>query len=322
MADLQSLLAVGDVDAVRRLLKQGEAQQPTTPDPEPPPKPAIEPTTTAAQLFADRPIVQLSVEQITLQLKSVRTMGKLLWPAGESVARIFTRLAPASPPALLIELGAGSAVPSLVAAACGIFARGVVATDCFEEYLQLCRHNDSLNGSRLSAVERLDVTEAGALSAVVQQLLPGRPASPVLVLASEMGYDPDAIRGVFAASGELLRAGVHEPLVLFARSSNFEHMDEHQAKVADDAGFGLVATREMRAMGALDAIAVTYITPCVEDTATLFFWARRAEGGAPATHPLAEWLLSAAVDATPADGAAAADGTAAAELDLWAPRGL
>ena len=99
MADLQALLAVGDVDAVRRLLKQGEAQQPTTPDPEPPPKPAIEPTTTAAQLFADRPIVQLSVEQITLQLKSVRTMGKLLWPAGESVARIFTRLAPASPPA-------------------------------------------------------------------------------------------------------------------------------------------------------------------------------------------------------------------------------
>ena len=193
-ADIQALLAAGDVDALRRLLKHGDDTPPPEAAATPPSTaaklPAASPPTTDYDLFADRPMLRLSIESVNLRLRSVRTMGKLLWPAGHAVAQMLARLPPPPTPAALLELGAGAGVPSLIAAASGAFARGVLATDCFEENLQLIRHNDTLNGARLTATARLDVGEKGALQALVAQHLCGGVDAPLLLVACDSACPP------------------------------------------------------------------------------------------------------------------------------------
>ena len=311
-ADLQSILAAGDVDSLRRLLKHGNSDT----DQSAPAKavtPAIKATAASTALFAHRPILQMPIEHMTLRLRSVRTMGKLLWPAGDAVARLLLRLPPPPQPTAMLEIGAGAAVPSLVAAAHGTFTRGVVATDAFEEVVQLVCHHDELNGARLTAAERLDVAERGALHSIVEARFGLHADAPsILLVACEMSYDPEAITNLFAAAAELLR---HDPVLLFSRSQVFEHLDEHQAAVARAHGFALAASVEKRAAGALDAVAEAHLTPCVADGVRLFIWVRERRDGDGDAHPMVEWLMSHG-DAEPRVT------EQQQHEDLWAPQGL
>ena len=317
---LRTLLASGDVDALRLLLKQGDAA--------PAPTPARAPA--APNLFSDRPLLRLSIEHVTMHLRSVRTMGKLVWPAGHAVALLIARRTARSSPPLplaLIEIGAGAAVPSLVAAATGAFSQGVVATDFTEPNVELVRHHAELNGLALRA-ERLDVGEGGALVELVERSL-GVAASEgaLLLLACDMSYDAVAVSHLFASAGALLARGGPHVLLLFARSHNFAHLDAHQASVAEAAGFALVGSPEVHATGVLDAIAEAHLTPCAEDRVSLFLWAARGAAvpgaGTPlhslAAQPLVEWLLRADGEDAAQEVEAQAATPRATPADFWAP---
>lgn len=332
--DLDALLLSGDIDALRLRLKEGG---PPTAKTQPATQPAFfqnacippdvertQPSITAHKsLFADRPKLRITIEGVSLHLRGVRTMGKLLWPAGHAIAKLLAT-APAPPvAAALLEFGAGAGVPSLIAAGSGRFARGVVATDAFDENVHLLRHHDELNGGKLTAAALLDVWEKGALTALVAQHF--GTSAPCLLVACDMSYDPDAISNIFASGAHVLAASEEaDPLVCFARSDNFSHLDDHQGMAAKRHGFALVGTADVRAAGALDAIAETHLTPCAEDRVRVFLWARHrpaadgAEADAAASHPLATWLLKAAsASGEPAPGG---QDSAAAADDEWAPR--
>lgn len=308
-AALQSLLASatlsGDVDAVRRLLRHGTENEP------------IKQSTSApssASLFADQPLLQIALGGTKLQLRSRRTMGKVLWPAGHAVALQIALLSKSSTlpcQASLVEIGAGAAVPSLVAAATGAF-KAVLATDFVEEVVALIRHNASLNGSVLRNSTRLDVGDEQMLSRVVDEHnLVGPAAVPLLLLACDMSYDADAIANLFASMRALHNSFPScRPLLLFSRSDNFAHMDVTTRLAAARNGFALLERTERRAPGVLDAISETHLTPCAEDAVTSFYWA-------PANSK-----VSVDVDAPAAAKAAAAAVVAMAVASGEAPPGV
>ena len=290
---MEELLLSGDVDAVRRLLRNQSlnAKANDTSRSSPASAPSGGPQTASAAsaedlLFASRPLLRVSIGDINLQLRSVRTMGKVLWPAGHAVAmRIATRSKVANCPVVLIEIGAGAAVPSLIAAATGAF-RAVVATDCFEEEVALIRHNAKLNGGKLAAVARLDVGENAMLTRVVLDHASSSASAhgegagpPLLVLACDMAYDPDAILALFASMRALAdRLPARRPLLLFSRSSAFAHMDVQVRLHAARHGLALLGRYEQSGTaGILDSISESHLTPCVDDVVTNFFFAPSVE---------------------------------------------
>ena len=112
---LMDLLESGDIDAIRRRLKkveQGAKKEWLAGDQEAARKilssdwtqvddddtadkrPAVKkivPKKPAPSLFSDRPLLKLSIGDYTLSLRSYRTMGKLLWPAGHAVALMLSK---------------------------------------------------------------------------------------------------------------------------------------------------------------------------------------------------------------------------------------
>ena len=119
-----------------------------------------------------------------------------------------------------------------------------------------------------------------------------------------MAYDDGAIEALFAAAAAMAEADNGErsaeaidsadtlelvsstkagqgaswqPQVWFARSFNFEHMDEHTYAAASKHGFELTATHNVRAGGVLDSISQMHHLPCVdENTAICVFKLQRA----------------------------------------------
>lgn len=288
------LLSSGDVDAVRRMLRHGSAESDNE---------VAERSKTYAggghgrksTLFADRMQLKVCMGGEPLAICSYRTMGKVLWPAGHAVAKLLAcspchaRTADHKPH--LLEFGAGCAVPSLVAAA-GPYFEAVLATDCFEENVQLIVHNSKLNGNRLKAAMRLDVSDHQMLASIVHQH--EMHDKPLLLLACDMSYDPEAVTNLFVSTGVLMQQySTAQPMLLFARSDNFAHLDDHTARAARDNGLTLLARKEVRAAGIQDAIGVEHLTPCAEDAVTLFFWA-------PLEHSIQKavfaWLLSGECD--------------------------
>lgn len=289
-ADIQALLSSGDVDAVRRMLRfSSQAADASQSRPMESSSHAQAADSVATHLFGDRQLLKIKIGDIELKLRSVRTMGKVLWPAGHAIALKIAALATNSSCSrvALIEVGAGSAVPSLAAAAVGAF-RTVVATDCFEEELALIRHNAGLNGKKLTSVARVDVSDAQMLARVVKEYAsPSTSAhsvasgdgdggdSPLLVLACDMSYDPEAILHLFASMRALVDAyPSRKPLLLFARSSNFAHMDTQTRLHAARHGFALLARSDARGSpGVIDSISESHLTPCADDAVSSFFFA-------------------------------------------------
>ena len=285
---MQQLLASGDVDAIRRLLKEAssasvEELRAEAPNAQAPglsaPVKSVAAKYHAADSFAhsgtllpDCTPIKLVIGECELQIYNRRVMGKLLWPAGHAVAQLIARVPTtlAASHLAVLEVGAGAAVPSLVAAAIG--ARKVIATDFTEEGVELIRYNDSLNGRKLTACERLDVREhSSSLELLRQHGL--TEADSVLIVACDCSYDPITVTNLFASASQLLvRPGAASPLICFARADLFAHLDDHVLAAAQAHGFALARRVSQRAAGVLDAVSETYLTPCAEDVVETFLF--------------------------------------------------
>ena len=90
---LASLLSSGDVDSLRRMVRQGDGIKVD--------RIATKRHDPVEMSSATTPFVQLALlNSPTLRLRSVRTMGKLLWPAGHAVGQLIAQRAsgPVPPP--------------------------------------------------------------------------------------------------------------------------------------------------------------------------------------------------------------------------------
>ena len=177
-------------------------------------------------LFAARPLIRVTIGPMEVQMRSYRTMGKMVWPAAHALANLFgARLCggamrPCVERCSLLEFGAGAGVPSIVAARSGWFD-AVLATDFTEEGVELLRHNDQLNGAPIRGIERLDVSERGALAKALERHAIA-PHQSLLLLAADMSYDPDAIANLFAEAAHMLSMRPSAPFLLcFARSDKY-----------------------------------------------------------------------------------------------------
>ena len=332
-AEFQKLLASGDVDALRRLLKRESNKEAES---------LLQSADLLLQpstLFASRPSVRLSFGTFEVEICNHRSMGKLLWPAGQAIAEMLAGVTPAAAASSLavLEIGAGAGVPALIAAQVG--ARVAIATDFTEESVELLRYNDRLNGQKLTGCARLDVGEPSCMLECLRQHGLAE-ADPVLIVACECSYDPTTVTKLFVSAGQLLlRPGAvsplicsesgfrkrfcvsesgfvsSSPLICFARADVFAHLDEHTFAAAHASGFTLCRRERRRAAGVLDA-TLSYLTPCAEDAVDCFFFVREADADAALPHPILDVLPHA-----PQAGAAAAPPVAATASELaseWA----
>ena len=308
-AEFQKLLASGDVDALRRLLKRESNKEAES---------LLQSADLLLQpstLFASRPSVRLSFGTFEVEICNHRSMGKLLWPAGQAIAEMLAGVTPAAAASSLavLEIGAGAGVPALIAAQVG--ARVAIATDFTEESVELLRYNDRLNGQKLTGCARLDVGEPSCMLECLRQHGLAE-ADPVLIVACECSYDPTTVTKLFVSAGQLLlRPGATSPLICFARADVFAHLDEHTFAAAHASGFTLCRRERRRAAGVLDA-TLSYLTPCAEDAVDCFFFVREADADAALPHPILDVLPHA-----PQAGAAAAPPVAATASELaseWA----
>ena len=333
-AEIQKLLASGDVDALRRLLKRESNEEPESLLLQ-----SVDLLLQPSTLFASRPSVRLSFGTFEVEICNHRSMGKLLWPAGQAIAEMLAGVAPAAAASSLavLEIGAGAGVPALIAAQVG--ARVAIATDFTEESVELLRYNDGLNGQRLTGCARLDVGEPSCMLECLRQHGLAE-ADPVLIVACECSYDPTTVTKLFVSAGQLLlRPGAASPLICsesgfrkrfcvsesgfvsasplicFARADVFAHLDEHTFAAAHASGFTLCRRERRRAAGVLDA-TLSYLTPCAEDAVDCFFFVREADADAALPHPILDVLPHA-----PQAGAATAPPVAATASELaseWA----
>ena len=95
-AELQKLLASGDVDALRRLLNRESNEEAATVAAPPSSNQSADRLRQPSTLFASRPSVRLSIGAFEVLICNHRSMGKLLWPAGQAIAEMLAGVAPAA----------------------------------------------------------------------------------------------------------------------------------------------------------------------------------------------------------------------------------
>lgn len=289
---LEHLLS-GDVDSLRRFLKHSDPQQDSHSDPQREGSPcSLAPVAahrlqhslpTCVNMYSDLKhiLVPLSPDRPSIKLVNTRVMGKIVWPAGHALALHLSCSFSDSPylnssRAIFLEVGAGSGLPSMVAAiACSHTFPLVLATDFVEQGVQLLQANAERNHCRVECA-LLDVSQRMALSHLLDTELSRTervgPAVPnrVCVCACDLCYDEAAIDGLFAAAAQA--AEKYSVEIWFARSSNFEHMDSYTRSVADRHGFSMKSSCRLRASGILDSLSATYLSPCSDDQTDLFIF--------------------------------------------------
>ena len=274
MASFDAALAAGDVDAMRRLLQErsgGKAPK----IPELPP--TTHPAAAKALLYRKTPTFRFPVrDDLAVTLVQTRVMGKVVWPAGHSLACQVLEEGERQPRAAFVEVGAGSGLPSLVAArACANSYHPIMATDFTEAGEQLLRANAAHNGVAMH-VERLELSEEhGALAEMVERVVLAScgDSAGVCVCAAEICYDKQVIDALFAAVALMWRrrAAAHpNNRLLFARSSHFEHMDETMLQLAGCHELRLHARARRCTPGVLDCFASNGYTGCDDDDVEVF----------------------------------------------------
>ena len=160
---IDTVLASGDVDELRRLLQASMGKAPVEYAPEEQAASCAEPTDVFSNIYscAQHIVLTLAKSCPPLKLVSTRVMGKVVWPAGHAIslflwehfadsvtqteAEALDFFAPVATPTVItrqrsifLEVGAGSGAPALVAAgACSQAFPFVVATDFTEAGVQL-----------------------------------------------------------------------------------------------------------------------------------------------------------------------------------------
>lgn len=286
MDELSALLALGVDDLRLALHARGGAHDANVGSERSAPPAAAEPPELAAlrQQYA----VRFRLDGRDFQLVNERVIGKVCWPAAEALAsRLLARDHGPGGWRVLLELGAGCALPSLAAATTGVFSR-VIATEMTPERVAIAARNAELNGLKIETAELL-FSDAHAMGALVG----GAPAG-CTVCAADVHYNPEALAELVASAASLMRgraaaaAGAHPPAVdelLLARSSVFAHNDALMLGCAAEGGLRLAGAVALRSGGVLHAASPTLYDPNPNDAADVFRFVL-AEGsvtpGAPA----------------------------------------
>lgn len=316
--ELARLLAAGDVDALRSALKQQQAREqdavPANDGPELPQPPRATIQTEAAivpelialrkrhavhfRLLLPADADDLAVGAREYHLVDSRVMGKICWPAAEALAaHVLTTASrwqlPA--PAVFLELAAGCALPSLVAAKMRVFSR-VVTTDVTAERVAIAAHNAELNGVALEAreLEFADCEKLVQLALRSSSHAEGG-ARSFVVCAADVHYNPTSLEDFFAAGAALVqrataRDDLSDPLecrLVLARSSTFAHNDEHMWAAARANRFDAVSTTEYGAAGVLHSASATLFEPNNDESVHIFTFAPQdaPEAAAPEAAP-------------------------------------
>ncbi|KAJ1622577.1 hypothetical protein T492DRAFT_1061696 [Pavlovales sp. CCMP2436] len=281
MEDLQAMLLSMDVDGLRRALqaKAQRAGKETAADCSRPAGKDTEPTPQLALLrkqFSVRLRVGEGGSSRQFELVHERVMGKIAWPAAEALASYFLTQAGAAADNVLIELGAGCALPSLAAAASGAFGR-VIATDCSADRVDIARRNGELNGLHLLETHHLDFCELDCMDELV-----GAAPGGCVICAADVHYDPEAMCNLISSAASLMRrraerethwSAAHCPppdQFILARSAVFEHNDSLMSSIALEEGLRQVESRSLRAGGLLHAASPTLFEPNPNDHTDLF----------------------------------------------------
>jgi hypothetical protein len=340
--NLSTLLASMDVDALRRALRQAQQaatshSKADTPIAPPARAPTVELSTLRSQYRVRFKLLARSeggrvVASRELELVNERVMGKICWPAAEALASFLLARHCAEPSKLdtaltkgaaaarsgraFVELGAGCALPSLVAASTGAYST-VVATDMTADRVAIAARNAELNGLTLGAAP-LDFDEATSLAEVV-----GAAEEGCVIAAAEVHYNPEALAQLIAAVGTYMRERVDrrpartlgrpppEDLpadeLILARSAVFAHNDELMRSLAASAGLQPSGPPiHIRAGGLLHAASPTLYEPNPNDAVDLFrFHLAQAPSPSPNRNRTPPSAAAAQLPATSAPAAAA-----------------
>jgi predicted RNA methylase len=177
---------------------------------------------------------------------------------------------------VLLELGAGCALPSLAAAASGAFSR-VLATDMSADRVAIALRNAELNGLGNVEAYQLDFCELERMDELV-----GSAPGGCVICAAEVHYDADAMRELISSAASLMRRRSErethgsprgEDELILARGAVFAHNDELMASIAREQGLRQVESRSLRAGGLLHAASPTLFEPNPNDYTDLFRFA-------------------------------------------------
>jgi predicted nicotinamide N-methyase len=169
----------------------------------------------------------------SITLETTRVMGAPLWPAAVSLAnRVVQRTVSNPPPALVLELGAGSGVPSLALALAG---SSVVATDRDPAVLDLLTRHADLNGVSAMRVRSLDWSESGDIKALRGEFPSGFP----LIVGSDILYHPGDLRPLLSAVKALLSPDPAARFILAMSAHYFAELAGPLVARAEEVGFTL-----------------------------------------------------------------------------------
>ena len=266
---MDAALALGDVDAVRRLLV---ASKPTTAATEPA-RPQLDPLTASADAAANKllaqgldileravatthtaqqPVAQKTIElrELRLELVDRPVMGQAIWPAALALCRWLSDRPERCLDAHVLELGAGSGAPGLFCL--GLGAASLVLTDADDELLPLMQANCELNARDPSAAARCSVRELDwRQSEHVAAARAARPEGYSLLLAADVTFGVGDFEPLVRAVAALLDRSRHARLLL-ARSAWFEDLQHTLLVVAEAAGLYLVGACEVELGGLSD----------------------------------------------------------------------
>lgn len=290
--DLAALLALG-VDGLRLALHAREEaassraelgeppRQPPSAEAElsPPPELAALRQQYAVRFRLDalRPKDGSAAKSHHLELVNERVIGKICWPAAEALASyLLASDGRSDSQRVLLELGAGCALPSLAAALTGAFGR-VVATDMTPERVAIATRNAELNGLSIETAEVL-FADYSAIDAIV-----GSAHAGCTLCAADVHYNPEALVELVESCAALMRAradraahvGPPPPFdeLLLARSAMFAHNDELMLTTAAAQGLVLASTVALRTGGVLHAASPTLFEPNPNDSTDIFRFA-------------------------------------------------
>ena len=268
---MDAALAVGDVDAVRRLLT---ASKPTTVASEPA-KPQLDPLTASADAAANKLLSQgldileravasthkevhtmaqktIELHELGLELVDRPVMGQAIWPAALALCRWLSDRPERCRHAHVLEVGAGSGAPGLVCLRLG--AASLALTDADDELLPLMQANCALNAREPNAAARCSVRELDwRQSEHVAAARAARPGGYSLLLAADVTFGVGDFEPLMRAAAALLGRSHHARLLL-ARSAWFEDLQHTLLVVAEAAGLCLVAACDVELGGLSDDV--------------------------------------------------------------------
>ena len=277
-----------------------EAAKPAAkPEPEPEPEPdlsmaELEPDESSPTPEVGEEVLQLVIAGCCVRMQVRSVMGLSVWAAasvaakrGVEMLRTLDKQRSAVEPApVALELGAGGALPSLLAALDG---QQVLATDGDADVVGLIRRNFALNGlltggatdcgdsGGVIAPRKLDWTNTSEVNAVLADWPCGFP----LIIAAEVFWNWDSMEQFFASVPKLLDRTQRFPppsLLLAVSDDLFLDLATRAATTAASHGLRLVSRESVTGPSVTTTVHGTVLR---EDKATLLTFCHEFVDGSP-----------------------------------------